>query len=980
MPEDTLYSEKVAEVTLSLSTILDLKEAQVSELIHVAAQSDYFYRFIHSDDGASLFKAGGLHCNALQFVEPVYAALFKAELDEPDMCDLGLARFDLALRNYRTKAMSRIIFRDFTRKAKLVETTRDLSDLADDCIEMALSYHYQNNLKKYGVPLNLAGERQEMCVLALGKLGARELNLSSDIDLMFFYGESGVVKNDLVDSSENPQSSKELSNQEFFLRTARQIVKSLDVTSSQGFVFRVDMRLRPYGESSPLIVNQASLENYYVEQGRDWERYAFVKARAVAGDTKLGDSFLEWMVPFIYRKQLDYGAIESLREMKGLINYEVERKDLQSDIKLGPGGIRELEFIVQAQQLVWGGKILTLQERRFLEAITKLGMEHLLPQEDVEKLKAAYIFLRNTEHGMQGENDKQTQKLPTDELSRQRLAHIMGETSYETFLHRLNAHRDFVSACFANFLGANNAEKEIIVEGNLFWISIWRNPALEENSALLEKSGYQDGSLVLKRLASFKAEHHQLQEIAANRLHKIGPILLSLCSSEERPGEALERCLKVFDSVVRRSTYLAFLLENKDGMKRLVHLCAMSPWLTDRVSEFPILMYEFTDKNLEEMDMDPASLKASLQSMIDELPGDDLESQMDALRQFKHASTTKVAISELLNLLPVMKASDYLTKVAELVVDKSVDLALNYLIEKHGEPCDRHGKSQGQCFAVIAYGKMGGIELAYGSDLDLVFLHDADIHGETDGEKKVPNNVFFSRLGQRIVHILSSLTRFGLLYEIDLRLRPDGNKGPLVGSFNAYERYLSKDAWTWEHQALVRARFVAGNEEYKARFEEIRDKLISSSRDRIKLQAEVRDMRERMRTHLDKKSGVQSAVGIDSSEFESMEIKSFDMEPFDLKHSVGAIVDIEFLVQYWVLVFGHDKPILGKWTDKVRLLELLSEEKLITDEEAGILNNAYLAYRAAVHYTWLGGQMASYDQLNKYREAVLLIWQAHMLD
>jgi glutamate-ammonia-ligase adenylyltransferase len=973
--KNIIYSDKVAEVELSLSQLLNIDKAYLKELVQVATQSDYFFRFIQSDIGITLAKTEGLYCSAKKLSEPYFSKLFKDCLSEPDVNNLKLDCFDLALRRYRKKSMCRIIFRDFTRKSDLVETTRDLSNLADDCIEMALNYHYQRNLRKYGKPLNVAGEQQEMCVLALGKLGARELNLSSDIDLMFFYGESGVVKREAKDSA-----LSELSNQEFFLRTSRQIVKSLDVTSSEGFVFRVDMRLRPYGESSPLIVNQASLENYYVQQGRDWERYAFIKARAAAGDINLGKDFLNWLKPFIYRKQLDYGAIESLREMKGLINYEVKRKDLKNDIKLGPGGIRESEFIVQAQQLVWGGKNIALQERRFLEALTMLGEENLFPKNEVDKLKAAYIFLRNTEHAMQGENDKQTQKLPDDELSKQRLAHVMGAISYDEFLDSLNVHRLFVSSCFANFLGANNAEKEIIVEGNLYWISIWRNPALDENSTLLEKCGYQNGSSALKRLISFKAEHQKLQEIAANRLDKIGPILLSLCSSEERPDEALERSLKVFDAVVRRSTYLAFLLENKDAMKRLVHLCAMSPWLTKRVSEFPILMYEFTDKNLEEMDMNPAVLKESLADMIDELPVDDLEGQMDVLRQFKHGASTKVAISELLNLLPVMKASDYLTKVAELVVDKSVDLAFSYLKEKHGEPCDRHGKIQGQCFAVIAYGKMGGIELAYGSDLDLVFLHDADIQGQTEGPKQVPNNVFFSRLGQRIVHILSSLTRFGLLYEIDLRLRPDGNKGPLVGTFNAFERYLNKDAWTWEHQALVRARFVAGNVEYKTRFENIRNELISSVRDKKKLQEEVRDMRERMRVHLDKKNASPSGVDANSFDVEAIEIKSFLVEPFDLKHSVGAIVDIEFLVQYWVLVFGHDNPILGKWTDKVRLLETLADQHLISVEEADVLNNAYLAYRAAVHYTWLGGQMASYDQLNKYREEVLLIWQRHMID
>ena len=363
---------RVIEIQASLSSALETLDLE--DLVLVSSLSDYFFRFVQSDIGLAFAKTGRFLLSAKD-----YAEFCKSELSELKIKTLGLAQFDLALRDYRKKAMSRIIFRDFTRRADLVETTSDLSDLADDCIEIALRYHYENNLAKYGIPLNLLGEQQEMSVIALGKLGARELNLSSDIDLMFFYGESGTVKNvEEKALGSGKSSSQEISNQEFFLKTARQIVKSLDTVSSEGFVFRVDMRLRPYGESSPLIVNQASLENYYVDQGRDWERYAFVKARAVAGDIILGENFLAWMLPFVYRKQLDYGAIESLREMKGLINFEVTRKDLQSNIKLGPGGIRELEFIVQAQQLVWGGKNVALQERRFLEALEMLGRENLL--------------------------------------------------------------------------------------------------------------------------------------------------------------------------------------------------------------------------------------------------------------------------------------------------------------------------------------------------------------------------------------------------------------------------------------------------------------------------------------------------------------------------------------------------------------------------------------------------------------------------
>lgn len=970
------YEEILAEVEKTLTDLLHIDHLLLVDIIRVASLSDYFYRFIRTKDAHSLLKSGDL------LISSDAIDLSILEYDSSDS-------FDISLRNLRHRQMCRIIFRDFTRRADLVETTRDLSVLADACVDAALNFHYQNNLKRLGRPLNSIGELQKMCVLALGKLGARELNLSSDIDLIFFYGESGVL-----------DGVSGMSNQEFFLKTSRQIINSVDALLPNGFVFRVDMRLRPYGESSPLIVNRSSLEIYYVEQGRDWERYAFIKARPIAGDLQLGIDFLQWLQPFIYRRQLDYGAIEALREMKGLINVEVKRRALSDDVKLGPGGIRECEFIIQSQQLVWGGKKVSLQERRYLDALMVLGQEGLLPDADVIALKAAYIFLRNTEHGIQGENDKQTQKLPVTELSQIRLALVMGDATYHDFLIRLDEHRSRVSHCFKSLLGSNNSEKEILVEGNLFWVTIWRDPMEEQNFSLLNDKGF---GAVIDQLINFKERNLNRQEIALNRVNRLLPILLSLCASEEIPGESLERCLKVLDAVARRSTYLAFLLENKDAMKNLVHLCAMSSWLADRVTAYPILMYEFTDMKTEASSLDQKYLYSALQEIVGDLALADLEGQMDGLRQFKNAAQTKAATLELLDKLTVMNASDYLTSTAETVLNWSVDLAFDYLLERHGEPRDRKGNPQGKCFAVIAYGKLGGIELAYGSDLDLVFLHDGDIQGSTEGPKAIPNNVFFSRLGQRIVHILSSLTNFGMLYEVDLRLRPDGNKGPIVGTFNAYQRYLTSEAWTWEHQALVRSRFVAGNEDYRVRFEQIRNEVISSKRDRVKLRTEVKEMRTKMRDHLGGKRTVKElAAGdverkaqqdgaVDHSNVSALGLRAFDLSSnysafdlkhsaFDLKHSAGAIVDIEFLVQYLVLAHSHEHAVLSKWTDKIRIIETLVSLTLLSPEDAKVLREAYLAYRAAVHYTWLGGKLASYEQLNSYRESVVDIWHRHMLD
>ena len=937
-----------------------LPEPIRTELIRVASQSDYFARYLalllERDDVfdkemnqlASSYTGREIF-DAISKIRPK-DSIVKFAGDDPGE-KFSSVDLDNGLRRVRQQEMARIIFRDFSRRADLLETTRDLSDLADACIQFALDFHYEQNVARYGTPRSNSGEQQHMCVLALGKLGAHELNVSSDIDLIFFYGESGEV-----------DGESELSNQEFFIRLSRQIIKSLDTNLATGFVFRVDMRLRPYGESGALILTQASMEKYFVEQGRDWERYAFIKARAAAGNLELGTNFLKWISPFVYRRHLDYGAIEALREMKGLINKEVEQRELTDDVKLGPGGIREVEFIVQAHQLIWGGNKPELRQNQLMKVLPLLETGGFIPVVEARSLYDAYVFLRNTEHAIQAEKDRQTQKLPDEDLARARLAEVMGYSFYAEFLTALDAHRTSVSACFGRLMSQNNAEQEVMVEGNLFWLSIWRDLSSSSSVGLMEQNGYSTTSLAA--LENFQLSLKDIQPIGLDRVDRLMPVMIRACSNESSPDDTLLRLIPIVSSVIRRSTYLVFLLENKDALIRLVHLCAMSPWVAERVASYPILMYELTDKSTEEVDLDPESLALILKLQLDQFDKTDLEGRMDCLRQFKNASVLKVAVLELLNLIPLKQASGALTIIAELILDAATDLAFDYLITKHGMPCDTAGVEQGRCFAVIAYGKLGGLELAYGSDLDVVFLHDADIRGETNGTKPVANTVFFSRLGQRIVHILSSFTRFGVLYEVDLRLRPDGNKGPLVGTFNAFERYLQQDAWTWEHQALVRARYVAGDISYELRFQAIRSRMLASRRDIQKLRQDVIAMREKMRNHLD------------SSKL--AEAEDVLVSGFDLKQGSGAIVDIEFLVQYLVLAHCGEHPALSQWTDKTRLMDMLVEKKLLTEDEAILLQGAYVAYRSAVHYTWLGGQMSSYSELNKYREKVIEIWQKYL--
>lgn len=919
----------------------DLQADQLVLIEKIGSLSDFFYDYLQKDTSNTLVTSGDL----FESYQPQeYAARTKL-LDQTDL--------DQTLRQYRNYEMARIVFRDFSRLSDLVETTRDLSCLADSCIEIALSHHYQKNIIRFGQPVDSLGQAQQMTVLGLGKLGALELNVSSDIDLIFFYNESGEV---LGESG--------VSNQEFFIRTSRQLIKTLDETTANGFVFRVDMRLRPYGESSPLIMNRTSMEKYFLEQGRDWERYAFVKARPVAGDKDLGDVFLDWLKPFVFRPLLDYGAIESLRDMKQLINTEVARKSLSDDVKLGPGGIREAEFIVQAQQLVWGGKKPALRQRRILDSLDCLAEEGLMPIDEVQQLKLAYTFLRNTEHFIQGEGDRQSQRLPTNDISSFRLAIVMGFRSVEEFQVALSSQRGFIANRFDEFLGVTGTQESYDGVSMTNWITAWQDPTSSE--AFLVEQGFSDVKATLNILNELLESVGQLQDIGIERAHKLIPRLLLLCSREKNCVEVLSRISQILLSTVRRSTYLSFLLENNDATKRLVLLSAMSEWVAHQIGQFPILLYELTDRSNDLHRLQASSLKSELSSFLAEFESDDLEGQMDALRQFRHGACLRVAVFELLGTVSTMQASDSLTEIAELVLNRVTDLAMQYLTARHGSPCSKSGVPFGSGIAVIGYGKLGGLELGYGSDLDIVLLHDGDLLGETNGEKQIPNGLFYSRLGQRIVHILTTFTRFGSLYEIDLRLRPDGNKGSLMRSMASFEQYLKNEAWTWEHQALVRSRFVAGDPSLRSRFESIRKEVLSTPRDLSVLKQDVTDMRNKMREQI--KSGVTKG--------ELPEL-SF-LADFDLKHATGAIVDVEFLVQYLILANCSTHPSLSDWTDKIRLIQSLADAGLLEDNEADSLRDAYLDYRSAVHYKWLGGVIDSYEPLNHARTAVVEIWQSKL--
>lgn len=854
----------------------------------------------------------------------------------------------VALRRFRRREMVRIAWRDLAGWAGLDETLRDLSALASACVDGALKRLYGWQRAEYGVPMGEeSGQPQQMVVLGMGKLGAGELNYSSDIDLIFAYPEEGKTEGGRL----------ALSNGEYFVRLGRRLITALDQRTAEGYVFRVDMRLRPFGDTGPLAIGFDAMEDYYQVHGREWERYAMVKAAVIAGDVEAGAELMDILRPFVYRRYLDYGAFESLREMKEMIAREVRRKGMENNIKLGPGGIREVEFIGQAYQLIRGGRDRALQIRPIQKVLALLAQMDCLPGYVVNTLTQAYVFLRRAENRLQAMADRQTHILPKNDTDRQRLALAMGYEEWGAFESELRDQMAAVHDAFEQVFVA--PQREQAAEQGSEFDAVWNGSANAATAAeLLQRRGYAQPEEALRVLQQLRqgAAFRSLSKRGHERLDRLMPLLLGAVAAADEPARVLTRVVNLLEAIVRRTAYLALLVENPMALSQLVQLCAASPWVARHLARYPILLDELLDARSLYAPLDRAGLEAELNQSLVQLD-DDLEQQMDALRHFKQANVLRVAAADVMGAFPLMMVSDHLTEIAEVVLGQVVRIAYDYLVKRHGAPqCNAGADDCKPGFIVIGYGKLGGIELGYGSDLDLVFLHDDKALGQsTAGDNSVDNSVFFARLGQRIIHIMTAHTPAGTLYEVDARLRPSGAAGMLVSNMEAFSSYQQNEAWTWEHQALVRARVVAGDAALAERFLAIRKQVLSRRRDPAGLRREVREMREKMRAKLAKKQ-----PGM-----------------FDLKQDPGGIADIEFIVQYAVLRWAHAHPALLQWTDNVRLLQTLSDEGLLDVQDARLLADAYRAYRAEVHRVALQEREAVVDEapFADWRQGVTRIWR-----
>lgn len=851
------------------------------------------------------------------------------------------------LRRLRQRHMARIIWRDLAGQGDYHSTVADLSLLADTLISCALEQLYDWARARQGTPTGPDGQPVKLVVFAMGKLGARELNLSSDIDLIFAYEHEGELEGE----------RRALSYHQFFQRLGQQLIKALDQTTADGFVFRVDMRLRPWGKSGALAVGFDAMESYYETQGREWERYALIKMRPVAGDLQAGARLVERLNPFVYRRYIDYGAFQSLREMKSLIEREVNRKGMQADVKLGAGGIREVEFIVQAFQLIRGGQLPALRQPNLIQVLPLLLEQGLLPEDVVEELRDAYVFLRDVEHRLQAVADRQTQRLPDDEAGWERLTFAMGFSSRRVFERSLRRHRERVRFHFSQVIADPEQESDER-QSDQDLVDVWQG-RLEPEAAIatLANMGIQEAEQVHDLIHELRESRavENMQRIGRDRLDRLMPLLLEGLGYQGHGAVTAARLVAFIEAVLRRSAYIALLVENPGALTQLVKLSGASPWIAERLARHPVLLDELLDVGTLYSPPARTELDDELRQQLLRVAEDDLEQQMEVLRNFKQAHLLRVAASEVTQVLPLMKVSDYLTWLAESILNQVVMLAWEPLVERHGKPSRDSGQPCDPDFVVVGYGKLGGIELGHNSDLDLVFLHDAAPGGNTDGDKPVSNEQFYARLGQRIVHILSTRTMSGQLYEVDMRLRPSGKSGLLVSAMTAFEKYQTQDAWTWEHQALVRARVVAGCNRARQAFDAIRHQVLCQPRDSQGLRDDVLAMRERMVTHLG--SGKEGH--------------------FHLKQDPGGIVDIEFMVQYGVLRWASSHGELTRFTDNVRLLETLAALELMPAQDAGLLREAYLAYRSAAHRASLRKEKSIVDdaEFRDLREGVRAIWK-----
>ncbi len=825
----------------------------------------------HPDWLEELLASGRLEKNSPPKANQLAACIEKVGLDP-------------ALRQFRNREMMRLIWRDLNELAPVDEILTDLSTLADVCQQAAVNYHSGALEKKYGIPRSPDGQAQKIVVIGLGKLGGGELNLSSDIDIIFCYPDRGVC-----------DGRRGLDNEQFFTRLARQIIRSLSELTADGFCFRVDTRLRPFGDSGPLVSSFAALEQYYQREGRDWERYALIKARPVAGDIESGQQLLEILKPFVYRRYIDFGAIDALRDMHANVREDALRKDRLDDIKRGPGGIREIEFLVQTFQLLRGGREPSLQTPSIFAAVDSLQKLQLLPDKSIADILAAYRFLRRTENRIQALHDQQTHRVPPGEDAL-RVARAMGFTGMADFQSALDETRDSVQLLFEHCLPQPTEP----VDDKNPWHAYWQRARNTTQNDDVEVAGWKPLADFVKRLNRLS-----LSRRASRRLDQFMPVLLDQIDALS-PGDAVvDRVLDLVSAICRRSAYLSLLVHNPGASKRMLELFTASKRVAQAVTRYPALLDELIDPSLGANPPTRKDIRAGVQRVLD--GSNDTETALQDLNYFKHVISLRIAVAVLQSTMSAFEAQSALSQLAQSQVQAALELSQQ-------EMETRHGRLPGPGLAVIAYGSLGANALGFDSDLDLIFLYQPAT-ASSDGARPIPAERYHTGVARRLLSLLSATTPSGRLYSIDARLRPNGRAGLLVSSVDAFRRYQLEEAWVWELQALTRARPVAGSVEAADSFVTTRHHVLTTPRDKTLVETEIPAMRQRIRT------------------------EHPDGAP--LKHGPGGLLDIEFVVQLGLLLNADRYPAVIDSTEISSQLQGLNACGWINTNAFKTLDGAY---------------------------------------
>ncbi|PIE42233.1 MAG: bifunctional [glutamate--ammonia ligase]-adenylyl-L-tyrosine phosphorylase/[glutamate--ammonia-ligase] adenylyltransferase [Gammaproteobacteria bacterium] len=848
------------------------------------------------------------------------------------------------LRSFRIEQQVDLACRDILHQISVEDTLHCLSDLACACLDVTYHYVYDLLGKRYGFPLNATGQAQHLVIFGMGKLGGSELNFSSDIDLILAYPSKGETQG-------NVSGHKVIDNELFFHRLAQKLIYLLDNYDEHGFVYRVDMRLKPFGSVGTLCTTFAAMKRYYLEHGRNWERYALVKMRPVAGDITAGNQLLDDIAPFIYQRQVDYEAVSSIDEMKSKIVANSHERALRDNLKLGEGGIREIEFLVQTFQMMYGGRIVELRTQSLLTALQTLRDKDLLSEKVTNMLRVNYLRLRKIENAIQYFRDQQTHDLPNKAEPRAALLVALAIDDWLTLVDEVGRIRYEIFQLFKRVFATQDEGKQNIDELKLdedYWLDLIYQTDITGESA----------EVIARDFVHFyrRMSQHDLGERYLIRLNWVLPQVIVALDGEPRPVKIAKHMLELLEAIAEESVYLSLLVEHPSVLKKIIRLFMHSSWMTKFLCKHPRVIDELIHENHEQTDPNAKQIHQELRHAISQCtnPQETIQKLMD----FKNAMMFRTASADMQKKIRLMHVSDQLTWTAEGIIKAILKLAQKELIEKYGTPtCEIDGKEKIAEFGIIAYGKLGGLEMGYGSDLDLVFLHSSQGKNQvTNGQRSVDNHIFFTRLVGLFNNYITALTPSGKLYEVDIRLRPSGQSGLVVHSLNAFEQYQRNEAWTWEHQALVRARFIAGGKGIKKSFKKIRQRIITMPRDDQKLRQDVLSMREKI---------YQS--------FKNRPTKAF----VHVKHERGGVTDIEFIVQYLLLKYTKKHRHLTRCSDNMRQLSALELFGVLRSADASELRNGYRKFRYWIHLQQLRGERAIAPVEQYYEEitAIRKIWK-----